>query len=171
MKISNILFAFAGSMGSGYLATKVMEKVSMKLFELGPQKDQEKEEEVRPGPPFKIAAKKTLKNLGFELNEDQEKMMGQVFHFGLGMGWAGLYPILKYTNSFSTTSNGLITGASLSLIVDEGITPALGFSAPNKKYPTSTHIRGFLAHLVYGVAVAVIYEGISGIVSKIGERR
>ena len=68
MKISNILFAFAGSMGSGYLATKVMEKVSMKLFELGPQKDQEKEEEVRPGPPFKIAAKKTLKNLGFDIS-------------------------------------------------------------------------------------------------------
>ncbi|WP_300441717.1 DUF1440 domain-containing protein [Christiangramia sp.] len=171
MKISKVLFAFAGSMVSGYLATKAMEKVSMKLYKLESKKDQEKEEEVRPGPPFQIAAKKTLKSLGFELNEDQEKKMGQVFHFGLGMGWAGLYPILKYTNSLSTTSNGLITGASLSLIVDEGITPVLGYSAPNKKYPTSTHIRGFLAHLVYGVAVAANYEGISGIIGKISEKQ
>lgn len=46
----------------------------------------------------------------------------------------------------------------MSLIVDEGMTPALGFSAPNRAYPLSTHLRGFVAHLAFGVGVAAIPE-------------
>lgn len=62
--------------------------------------------------------------------------------------------------------NGIITGSSLSLIVDEGITPALGFSAPNKKYPFTTHVRGFVVHLVYGIITAEVYEAIDRIVKR-----
>jgi hypothetical protein len=36
------------------------------------------------------------------------------------------------------------------LIADEGMTPALGFSAPNRFYALSTHVRGLIAHLVFG---------------------
>jgi hypothetical protein len=48
---------------------------------------------------------------------------------------------------------GLVTGASLSLLINEGLTPLLGFSAPNRAYPLVTHLRGFVAHLVYGLGV------------------
>ncbi len=51
-----------------------------------------------------------------------------------------------------------MTGASLSLIVDEGLTAALGFSAPNCAYPLFTHLRAFVAHLVYGFAVGAVVE-------------
>ena len=53
---------------------------------------------------------------------------------------------------------GVLTGASLSLIVDEGLSPTLGFSAPNRDYPALTHVRGVLNHLVYGAAVAATAE-------------
>ncbi len=46
----------------------------------------------------------------------------------------------------------------MSLIVDEGITPLAGFSAPNRVYPAATHLRGLAAHLVYGLAVAAVTE-------------
>lgn len=46
----------------------------------------------------------------------------------------------------------------MSLIVDEGLTPLLGFSAPNRAYPASTHVRAFAAHLVFGLAVAAVTE-------------
>ncbi len=55
---------------------------------------------------------------------------------------------------------GALTGASLSLIVDEGLAPALGFSAPNLDYPALTHVRGLLNHLAYGAAVAVTAEAL-----------
>lgn len=38
------------------------------------------------------------------------------------------------------------------------MTPALGFSAPNRAYPLSTHVRGFVAHLVFGLGVAATTE-------------
>ncbi len=46
----------------------------------------------------------------------------------------------------------------MSLIADEIMTPNLGFSAPNRAYPLSTHLRGFAAHLVFGLAVAATTE-------------
>ncbi len=54
--------------------------------------------------------------------------------------------------------SGFLTGAALSLIVDEGVAPALGFSAPNTHYPMLTHLRGFLNHLAYGAAVGLTAE-------------
>ena len=45
-------------------------------------------------------------------------------------------------------------------MVDEGLTPALGLSAPNRAYPVATHLRGFLAHLVWGAAAALAAEAI-----------
>jgi uncharacterized membrane protein YagU involved in acid resistance len=53
---------------------------------------------------------------------------------------------------------GLAAGAALSLVVDEGLTPALGLSAPNRACPAATHLRGFLAHLVWGAAAALAAE-------------
>ena len=55
---------------------------------------------------------------------------------------------------------GLVTGAALLLVVDTGLTPALGLSAPNRAYPVATHLRGFLAHLVWGAAAALAAEAI-----------
>ena len=47
----------------------------------------------------------------------------------------------------------------MSLIVDEMLTPLLGFSAADRAYPVSTHVRGFLAHLAYGAVTAAVIEG------------
>lgn len=55
----------------GYVGTQVMERVSMKLYELEPEEDRKREEEVRPGPPFEIAARRTTEALGIELSEEQ----------------------------------------------------------------------------------------------------
>jgi hypothetical protein len=35
-------------------------------------------------------------------------------------------------------SAGLASGAAMSLIVDEGVTPLFGFSAPNRDYPAAS---------------------------------
>ena len=48
----------------GYAGTKVMERVSSWLYELGPEEDRRREEKIRPGPPYRIAADKTLGLLG-----------------------------------------------------------------------------------------------------------
>jgi hypothetical protein len=46
----------------------------------------------------------------------------------------------------------------MSVIVDEGLTPALGFSAPNRAYPLAAHARGVASHLAFGLALAAVTE-------------
>lgn len=145
----------------GYVGTQVLERVSMKLYELKPEEDRKREEEVRPGPPFYIAAKKTTEALGLELSEEQlQNLATYVFHYGLGMGWGPTYTFLRRRSDLNPVSAGLLSGAALSLLVDEGITPLLGFSAPNRDYPLSTHLSGFVAHLAFGLGVAATAEAI-----------
>lgn len=143
----------------GYVGTKVMEQVSMKLYELEPEEDRRREEEVRPGPPYETAAKKTTETLGIELSEEQlQKVAMYGFHYGLGMGWGPTYTFLRRWTGLDPISGALLSGAAMSLVVDEGMTPLLGFSAPNRAYPLSTHLRGFAAHLAFGLGVAATAE-------------
>ena len=116
---------------------------------------------MRPGPPYEIAARKTAALLGLQLTDKQVEQAGLVFHYGLGMSWGLVYPPLRRLTPLPPAVAGLVTGASLSLLIDEGLTPLLGFSAPNRAYPLVTHLRGFVAHLVYGLSVAGVAEGIA----------
>jgi len=54
--------------------------------------------------------------------------------------------------------SALLTGAAMSAVADETLTPLLGFSAPNRAYPLATHARGVAAHLVFGAAVGAVSE-------------
>ena len=54
---------------AGYVGTKATEPVSEKLYEWEPKRDREREDAVRPGPPFQIAAENTLRLLGIEADE------------------------------------------------------------------------------------------------------
>lgn len=80
------------------------------------------------------------------------------FHYGLAVSWAPVYALIRRTTLIGPVSAGLASGAAMSLIVDEGLTPMLGFSAPNRDYPLITHARGFAAHLAFGLAVAAVTE-------------
>ena len=120
----------------GYVGTQVMEPVSMKLYELESEEDRRKEDGARAGPPYLIAAKKTTEALGIELSDEQLQMLAMYgFHYGLGMSWGPVYALLRRWTDLNQVSTGLLTGAAMSLLEDEGMTPLLGFSAPNKDYP------------------------------------
>lgn len=138
-----------------------MERVSMKLYELESEEDRRREEEARPGDPFEIAARKTTEALGLNLSEKQLRYVATYgFHYGLGMSWGVAYPFLRQTTSLGPAASGLLLGAKMSLVVDEGLTPLLGFSAPNRDYPLFTHLRGFAAHLAFGLGVTATIEAI-----------
>jgi hypothetical protein len=66
--------------------------------------------------------------------------------------------VLRHRARFGVPGAALATGIAMSVIADEGLTPLLGFSAPNRAYPLVTHLRGVAAHLVFGAAVAAVSE-------------
>lgn len=158
MNINDTLLDLAIAPLAGYVGTKVMEPVSMSLYQLEPESDRNQEDAVRPGAPYRIAAQKTLDALGVHLEGEALERAALVFHYGLAIGWASTYSLVRRTTSMNPITAGLACGAAMSLLVDEWMTPALGFSAPNNRYPMSTHLRGFAAHIVFGLAIAAVTE-------------
>lgn len=143
---------------AGYVGTKVMEPVSSKLYELESEQDRRREDEARPGVPYAIAARKAADLVGLRLSDKQQERLALTFHYGLAIQYALLYPLLRRRTSLGPVAAGLATGAAMSLVADEMMTPALGFSAPDRDYPLSTHLRGLVAHLVFGLGVAAVTE-------------
>jgi hypothetical protein len=158
VKIRTLVTDIALSAAAGYLGTKAMEPVSMKLYELEPAEARAREDAARPGAPYRIAAEKLSKVFGFELTEKQLDRLSLVFHYGLAIQWAPLYPLLRRRTNLSPVTAGLATGTAMSVVADELMTAAFGFSAPNLEYPLVTHLRGFAAHLAFGLAVAAVIE-------------
>ena len=143
---------------AGYLGTKAMEPVSMWLYNHESDADRQREDAVRPGPPYRIAAQKTAALIGLKLSDAALDKAALGFHYGLGISWAPTYALLRRTTRLGPVAAGLLSGAAMSAIVDEGLTPALGFSAPNRDYPRAAHVRGVVAHLAFGLAVAAVSE-------------
>lgn len=143
---------------AGYLGTKVMEPVSMKLYEWEPEAARRQEDDVRPGPPYRLAAEKFSQWLGLSLSEEQLERAALGVHYALPTSWVPVYALLRRRTAMKPVGAGLAMGAAMSLVADEIVTPALGFSAPNRDYPLVTHVRGFVAHLAFGLAVAAVTE-------------
>jgi uncharacterized membrane protein YagU involved in acid resistance len=158
MNLRETLTDLALSAVAGYVGTKAMEPVSMKLYELEPEHVREREDAARPGPPYQIAAEKISAGLGITLDDQQLQRASMALHYGLAIQWAPLYTLLRRRTDWSPVASGLATGTAMSVIADGLMTPAFGFSAPNPEYPLATHARGFAAHLVFGLAVAATVE-------------
>jgi hypothetical protein len=143
---------------AGYLGTKAMEPVSTKLYELESEADRAREDAARPGAPYRIAAENLTALVGLDLSERQLDRVALGLHYGLAISWAPLYGLLRRTTALRPIPAGLTTGTAMSVLADELMTPAFGFSAPNLDYPLATHLRGVAAHLVFGLAVAAVTE-------------
>lgn len=158
MRTAEVLEDLAVASVAGYVGTKVMEPVSMKLYALQSEPAREREDRARPGPPYQLAAEKIFGALGWQLQGAALHRASMAMHYGLAAGWSPVYVLLRRGARMTPLGAALTAGASMSLLVDEGLTPVLGFSAPNRAYPLVTHLRGFAAHLVFGLAVGASCE-------------
>lgn len=159
-KTQTLLVDVAIGLTAGLVATAVYGGVQQAFYRATPKHVRRQEERARPAPSSQVAADKGAESLGYPLDEQQSKVAGRVVHYGVGAAWGPLYGLLRRHGGMHPLGAGLLTGASMSLILDEGVTPAFGFSAPNRDYPAQTHVRGFLNHLAYGAAVAVTAESL-----------
>jgi uncharacterized membrane protein YagU involved in acid resistance len=135
-----------------------MTPVTAKLEEFAPEADKEREKQVSPGSPYKIGAQKAANLVGVTLDDKQIETAARAMPYTVGIAGGLLYVVLRRLLRINPLIAALLSGMVLFVVVDEGLTPALGLSAPNLDYPVSTHLRGFLGHLAYGAAVAVTAE-------------
>lgn len=158
MRTRNLVSGAAAGVIGGYVGTKVMGPVTTKIYELVPEADREREKAVSPGSPYEIGVRKAAAVAGVQLDDKQVKRAASAMPYTVGIAGGLLYVLLRRVARMSPAPAALFSGMSLFFLVDEGLTPTLGLSAPNLDYPLSTHLRGFLGHLAYGAGVAVTAE-------------
>lgn len=168
MRGDGVLLDVGVGLLAGLAATKVTEYGQQALWALTPEDIKEQEERVRPGPPFRVAAERTAALADVELDAEQMDQAGMAFHYGAGMAWGAVYCFMRRAAGMDSLGAGIATGTSMSIILDEFITPALDFSAPNRDYPAATHVRGFVGHLLYGAALAVAAEALYRLAESTG---
>lgn len=157
MRLNHLIADISAGVIGGYVGTKVMEPVEMRLYKLEPEAARKQEDAVRSGSPYEIAARKTGELLGFHFTDQQVKTVGALFfHYGLAMSWGAVTAIFQRRTKLNPLLAGALSGTAMWIVVDEGMTPAFGFSAPDSAYPLVTHVRAFIGHVVFGVTAASV---------------
>lgn len=145
---------------AGLIATRVTDWVQRPLWQATPDSEKAREPDAPDGSSAMTAARKTAEICEVDAGDDDLDILKNTIHYGLGAGWGLLYVVLRRNCSMGILTSGMLTGTALSLIIDEALNPALEITPPADAYPMSSHIRGLLAHLVYGLAVAGATEAL-----------
>jgi uncharacterized membrane protein YagU involved in acid resistance len=160
MAVRDTAVDLAVGVAAGLVATRVTDRAQRALYRLTPPSEKAREPDFPQGSSAMVAAQKTVELLDVEPDEDGLKALKSAIHYGLGLGWGALYGLLRRYSQMTPIGAGTVTGASLSLIIDEALSPALGITAPSRCYPVSSHARGLLTHLIYGLVLAAVAEGL-----------
>lgn len=153
-------------LASGYAGSKVMSAVTTKLMGLESSEDREREKRVSPGVSYNIAAQQIAGQAGIHLDEKQAEKVGSVFHLGLALTVGELYVLLRRAAGIGSIPAALVVSVTLFAGVDEILTPAMDWSAPDTAYPLATHLRGLAGHLALGAGVMVAGELLSRLMAR-----
>jgi hypothetical protein len=139
---------------AGAAATWLMDLVTTGLLDARSAETTRREEAARPN------GKGSVENLvdrieammGRPLTGSQRATAMQAIHFGLGIGPGALYAAVRRDLPLIGAGRGLVYGILLWAVNDEYLNTKLGLAAPFAAYPVQTHWRGFVGHVVLGMA-------------------
>ncbi len=146
------------SVASGLTASKVMDAVTTQIYEKQSDQSKRREAEVSDGVAYNVAVTKAAGAIGVSLSDDQVSVGGQVMHYGLGVGLAPVYMLLRRKAGLTPVSAGIASGVALYVVLDEALNPLLGFTPPPQAYPAVTHLRGLAGHVILGLVLAATVE-------------
>jgi hypothetical protein len=142
-------------MGAGFVASKVMDRVTTAFLDRQSQASKRREKELQEEPSFEKAARMIAAARGQEVGDEQAQRLGQRFHVGLGLS-GGVISGFLTARGMNPPAAGILTALGIWLTVDEVANPVLGFTPPATAYPRETHLRGLVGHLAYGAVLGGI---------------
>jgi len=86
---------------------------------------------------------------------------GLAVHYSLGIAPGALYGALRGRVPYVDAGGGLLYGLGLFVVEDEIANPLMRFAAPPQDYPWQAHVRGFVAHLVYGAVTELVMQALT----------
>ena len=95
-----------------------------------------------------------------ELTKDEKDAAGTALHYAYGTSMAVLYGAAAEFAPVVTAGAGMPYGASIWVVADEGVVPALGLSKSPEEYPLSIHAYALASHIVYGLTTEVVRRAV-----------
>lgn len=166
MRLKRMVADWGIALAAGYVATKVTDGAQGALWNATPATEKAREPAVAETSSARSAAHLLCDWCGLEPTERRVARLKRALHYGLGLGWGTVYGLSRRRAGANPLAAGVLTGTSLSLIVDEALNPLLGITPPARAYPASSHLRGLLTHLIYGLAVAACAEPLYRLLGK-----
>lgn len=158
MRVQSLAVDLAIGLVAGCIATRLTDLSQPPLSQATPESEKAREPEEPDGGSAMSAADKATGLAGVNVGHKDLQYLKIAIHYGLGASWGGLYVLLRRRGGMGALGAGAATGLALSVLVDECLNPALNITPPNRAYPASSHLRGLVAHLIYGLGVAAAGE-------------
>lgn len=140
---------------AGYVATVVMERASMKMYEAQSESSRRREEQLRPEMPTTALVRKAGEAVGTHIGDERSERLGMGVHYLFGASGGPAAAALMRLG-LGPLPAGLAVGTGMWIAVDEGANAALGLTPPAIEFPLVTHARALAAHLIYGIAVGAL---------------
>ncbi len=118
----------------------------------------EKEQKIEPRHPFIVLAQKLETLAGREKSDYLEKVLEATVITVTSVLTGALYSSVEKKLPGNWLAGAVLFGTTFWLVDDEGLGSAMGLVGDNKKYPAEAHVRGLLAHIVFGVVTAAVYR-------------
>ncbi len=157
--------AVAGIIG-GLLAAFVMSEFQALVTKIAetqeePKKKKTKKEKEDDEPATaKVAARISEGLFDHKLTKDEKKIADPAMHYAMGAASGMMYGVAAEIAPLTTVGAGLPFGASVWLVADDIVVPALGLSKPVTEFPFSTHLYGLSSHLVYGLTTDLVRRAV-----------
>ncbi len=138
---------------AGTAAVWLMDRVGWWLYRREDPAALQRELQARPQglDSAHLLARKLGRAIGRDPAQDQPSAAGLRVHYALG-ALPGLGYALVSRRLPISGGAGVPFGLALFLVNDELSAPLLGLARGPRAYPMQSHLRGFVAHLVLGVA-------------------
>jgi putative membrane protein len=140
----------------------------MNQFQAGSQKLQQKlqpqQQQQDSGSSGDDATVKTARaiseSVGHELTEREKKVAGPLVHYAFGTLMGALYGLVAEVQPQVRVGFGSAFGATLWLVADEIMVPALRLGAKPNEVSVKVHANALAAHLVYGATAEAVRHGV-----------
>ncbi len=149
----------AGAIAGG-VATWVMDLVTTGYLASQNEEDAEREKDAQPDGKSSVdhLLERMESTFGIQVDHDLRPTALNVLHYGLGVGPAMFYALLRDRVPFVGSARGLAFGLLVFFVNDEYMNTALGLAGPPEAYPFSTHVRGFVGHLALGATTDTVLD-------------
>lgn len=150
----------AGAVGSAaqslfFAATKKIAPSGSSSSFQPPEPEQESEQATE------TVARRAVEGLMQRELPIEKAMAGQAVHYAFGAGWGALYGLgAASAPSLASPLGGAGFGLVVWAMSDDLLLPAFKLADWPRRYPMKSHAYAIAAHLVYGAATFLTFEGL-----------